>query len=106
MRVLCHAMDDVEVMFIHARLQSHSIPFTLLGENFGSLYPGVQIAMYNERRFLVPEEFFDQARDVLAAHRENYEPGFVNLEVKSKIRILLETIIWGWCIPYGIKKNH
>jgi len=54
-------MDDIEVMFIRALLQSEEVPFFIVGENFGSLYPGIQIGSYNERRFLVPNDYYEVA---------------------------------------------
>ncbi|GHA16160.1 hypothetical protein GCM10008090_27450 [Arenicella chitinivorans] len=69
MVVLCHAMDDMEVLFLRALLQSEDIHFAIVGEHFGSLYPGVQIASYNERRFLVPFEEYVRAAALIAEHR-------------------------------------
>ncbi|MEM7359887.1 MAG: hypothetical protein AAF431_12375 [Pseudomonadota bacterium] len=69
-------MDDIEVLFLRAKLRSEEIPFQFIGESFGSLYPGVQVASYNERRFLVPVEYFEEAQQLLEVHRNVYEPSF------------------------------
>ena len=106
MLTLFHARDDSEVMFLRSLLQSYEIPFFIIGEHFGSLYPGVQIASYNERRFTVPAEYFDQAKGILEEHLNAYEPAAVNLTTKSKLRILFEVLFWGWYFPNGKQKNH
>ena len=92
------------MMFLRALLQSYEIPFFVIGENFGSLYPGVQIPSYNERRFTVPIEYFDQAKDIIEQHLEVYELAVENLTTKSKLRMIFEFIFWGWFFPNG-KKN-
>jgi len=101
MVILCHAMNDMEVMYIRAMLQSADIPFHIIGENFGSLYPGIQIASYNERRFLVPQEYYDEASDLIQDLRTEeptvHEPvAQKDLTLGSKIRIIIETLLCGW----------
>lgn len=70
MITLCSAIDDTEVMFIRALLQHQDIPFHIVGENFGSLFPGVQISSYNERIFRVAEADFDRATHLLNQVRD------------------------------------
>ena len=106
MVTLCHALDDCEVMFLRAILEINEIQFFIIGEHFGALYPGIQIPSYNERRFVAQEEQRDQARAILSGHRKTFEPTGSNLAVKSKLRIIIETFLFGWCVPNGTKQNH
>jgi len=69
MITLCTALDDAEVMFIRAILQHEEIRFHIVGENFGSLFPGLQIPSYNERVFRVEEADFERATELLQAYR-------------------------------------
>ena len=111
MITLCHAMNDMEVMYIRAMLQSSEIPFHIVGENFGSLYPGMQIASYNERRFLVPQEYLEEAIELIQALRAE-EPTSKeaivqeDLTIGSKIRIVLETLLFGWSSLGGKKTTN
>ena len=109
MVVLCHALDDLEVMYIRAMLQSAEIPFEIIGENFGSLYPGIQIASYNERRFLVSEEHYEDALEIVQSLRaQDADESSIEsseLTLGSKIRIVLETLAFGWSSLGGAKKN-
>ncbi len=111
MITLCHAINDIEVMYIRAMLQSAEIPFHIVGENFGSLYPGIQIASYNERRFLVPQEHYDEALNLIQGLRSDaLEPKENSLQedltIGSKIRIILETILLGWSSLSGKKTTN
>ena len=99
-------MDDSEVMFLRALLLSRNIRFFIVGDNFGGLYPGVQVASYNERRFLVSIENLQEAQELVCEHRKLYEPSFVNLTNKSKLRVLVEFIVGGWCFPSGPKDKE
>ena len=99
-------MDDTEVMFLRALLQSYEIPFFIIGEHFGSIYLGIQIGSYNERRFIVPEENYEEAKNIIEEHRKSYELSFVNLDTKSKLRLLIEVFIYGWGVPSGKKKSR
>ena len=105
MVVLCHAMDDMEVLFLRALLQSEDIHFAIVGEHFGSLYPGVQIASYNERRFLVPFEEYERAAALIAEHRAVYDPVISDLSVGARVRIFIEGLVFGWCVPGGRKSR-
>ena len=76
----------------------------MIGENFGSLYPGVQIPSYIERRFTASAEYFDEAKEILEQYIVVYELAVENLTTKSKLRMVFEFLFWGWCFP-NRKKN-
>ena len=105
MITLCHATNDTEVMYIRAMLQSAEIPFHIVGENFGSLYPGLQVASYNERRFLVPEDCFEEAIELIEGLRTDYSEPTAELTTKSKLRVIFETLIFGWSSLGGDKRK-
>ena len=105
MITLCHAADDMEVLFIRALLEHEQIPYFIIGEHFRSLYPGVQIPSYNERRFVVPQGYLNEARTLLGTHRQVYEPIDHQLSKRSKFRMVLEYLMFGWCLPGGTKRD-
>lgn len=51
MITICHPVDDLELLLLRAALDAAGIPFFVAGENFGSLYPGLQIPAYNSAAF-------------------------------------------------------
>lgn len=104
MITLCHPVDDLELVFLQAALNASEIPHFVVGYHFGSLYPGMQVLAYNERTIQVPDDYLEDALEVIEAVRSSYRPTSVNLTVKSKLRIFLEGLLLGWVIPAGTKK--
>jgi hypothetical protein len=99
MITICHAADDIELLFLHSMLEDAGIPYSVVGRYFGSLYPGVQVPWYNERCVRVPE-----ALKVIEQVRSSYTPTYERLTIKSKLRMILEGLCIGWVVPGGTKK--
>lgn len=104
MITICHPVDDMELSFIQMELEAEGIPYFVVGQHFGSLYPGMQMPWYNEKSVRVPRNVVAEAQEVIERVRAYYEPSFVNLDKKSKLRIFLEGVFFGWVIPAGNKK--
>ncbi len=100
---VCYPRDDLEQVFIVSLLEEADIPYFIVGENFGSLYPGIQIPLYNERSIRVPYSYLDFACEVVEGFRENYVSSSENLVAKSKLRMFLEVGFCGWIVPGGKK---
>ena len=105
MITICHPVDDQELIIIRMELEAEEIPCFVLGEHFGSLYPGVQIPWYNERSIQVRADDVPSAAEVIQRVRAFYEPSAINLSTRSKLRILCEALLCGWAIPAGSKKS-
>ena len=106
MKKLCHPLDEMEKVFILMALESEGIPALVIGDNFGSLYPGVQIASYNERTIRVPESDYNRAVEVLKELRKEFVYSSSNLALSSVARILLEAAVFGWFFPFGSKRKR
>ena len=104
MITICHPVDDAELLILRMELEAAEIPYLVVGQHFGSLYPGMQIPAYNERSIRVHRAHLDDALRVLEHVRGYYRPSFENLDAKSKLRIFLEALCLGWVIPAGTKK--
>ena len=104
MVTICHPVDDMELLFIRMELEAAAIPFFVVGQHFGSLYPGMQMPSYNERSIRVHASFLDEALEVIQHVRSYYSPTFADLDTKSKFRILFEALFLGWVILAGSKK--
>ena len=105
MITICHAADDLELLFLHSMLEDAGIPYSVVGRYFGSLYPGVQVPWYNERCIRVPEAFVEEALKVIEQVRASYTPTYERLTTKSKLRMILEGLCIGWVVPGGTKKR-
>lgn len=104
MITICHPVDDTELLFMKMELEAAAIPYFVIGQHFGSLYPGMQMPWYNERSIQVFTAHLNEALEVVQHVRSYYRPTFENLTIKSKFRIFLETLFFGWVIPAGDKK--
>ena len=104
MITICHPVDDMELLLIQMELDATSIPHLIVGQHFGSLYPGMQVPWYNERSVRVPIGLAEEAREVIERIRSYYEPAFVNLRKRSKLRMLCELMLFAWVMPAGSKK--
>src|SRR5687768_10358980 len=105
MITICHAVDDLELLFLRSALEAANIPHLIVGQHFGSLYPGMQIPSYNERSVRVPASFVENALAVVENVRASYTPTFEKLATKSKLRMLFEGLWLGWVVPAGNKKS-
>lgn len=94
----------MELLFIQMELEAEAIPHFVVGQHFGSLYPGMQMPWYNERSVRVPIDALDKAQEVVQRVRTYYEPTSVNLDKKSRLRIICEAVLFGWVMPAGNKR--
>ena len=58
--------DEVELAVIRSMLDSADIPYKVVNQYFGSLYIGPAMGSLNSKPVMVPEEYFEEARDVLS----------------------------------------
>ena len=105
MITVCHPRDDLEQLFIVSLLEEADIPYFIVGQNFGSLYPGIQIPWYNQRSIRVPSSYVDFACEVIEGFRATYVGPSENIAARSKLRMLLEVWFLGWIVPGGKKRS-
>ena len=104
MVTVCHPVDDLVLLFLRSALEAVDIPYFVVGQHFGSLYPGMQIPAYNERTIRVPPSCIAKALEVISEVRSSYEPTSINLTGESKFRMFVEGILLGWVMPAGTKR--
>jgi hypothetical protein len=103
---VAHARDDMELLFIRMTLEAEGIPFLVVGEGFGGLYPGVQVPIFNERPVRVRTSDGERAVEAIERLRQDLEPASSDLGAGSKIRIILETLLFGWFLPGGKRRSR
>ncbi len=64
MKRLKVVLTDLEWTIAAGILEEAGIPFSVLNEQFSSLYPGARLGAF-EREILVADEQYDEARDLL-----------------------------------------
>jgi len=105
MITVCHPVDEIEQMLLISVLEASNVPYFIVGRNFGSLYPGIQIPWYNERSIRVPSEYVEEAQEIIDQVRETYVSSSENLTIWSKLRMFLEVFMFGWIVDAGKKRK-
>ena len=100
----CHPYDELELAFLVCILNREEIPYLIIGQHFGSLLPGIQIPAYNERTIQVPRVFAERAIDAIEEFRKMDVRNELSFTLTSKLRMLVEAILFGWFLPVGNKK--
>lgn len=65
--------DEVELAIIRSMLDSAEIPYKIVNQYFGSLYIGPAMGSLNQKPVMVPEEYFEEASQVLHNFLKDYE---------------------------------
>jgi len=91
--------SESEVLVAAALLEAHQIPAFIHNRGIGSILPGVQINAYNTQSILVPEENLSDAVELLAQLKEQPREAVAPLQLRDKVRVLLETLFLGWFVP-------
>jgi hypothetical protein len=87
---------ESELAVIVCLLDAAGIPAFVHNGGFGSLHPGPQIRLYNERCVMVP----DACREDAAAALLVLKPPLPDTTTRrGRIRIVIETILFGWFVP-------
>lgn len=87
---------ESELAVILCLLGAEGIPTFVHNGGFGSLHPGPQMPLYNERRVMVP----GACREAAVAALRVLEPPLPDTTTGlGKVRIAVETIYFGWFVP-------
>ncbi|MEM7009596.1 MAG: DUF2007 domain-containing protein [Thermodesulfobacteriota bacterium] len=65
MKKLYIPSDESELVFIKSILEADEIPFYVLNDNFGSLYSGAYMNFFNAKTIMVPEDYYEEAKEVI-----------------------------------------
>lgn len=96
---------EVQLAVLKSLLEAANIPILVLNDSFGSIYPGIQVDLFNARTIMVDEQYYAQAQAVLreflanldqAAPEQNIRPTYSFFD---KVRMVFEALIFGWLMP-------
>ncbi len=66
MKKLYSPTNESELMVIKSILESEDIPFYVQNDQFGSMYPGIFLTNFNAKTIMVPDEFYETAKDLIS----------------------------------------
>lgn len=66
MKKIYTPVNEVELAIVRSMLDSAGIPYRIVNQYFGSLYIGPAMGSLNSKPVMVPEEYFEEAREILS----------------------------------------
>ena len=99
--------DELELSMIRGVLDTEGIHYFVHNDNFGSMRVGPQIDLFNKKTIMVAPEDVGCAKEIISNLLERRLPEEEEHEQYStgqKLRMILETIFFGWFIP-GRKRS-
>ena len=98
--------DDVQLAMLKGIFESEGIHFFVHNDNFGSMRPGIRIALFNNKTIMVHEKDHDRAQEILRNFLGNIketepaqELGSSNYSFLDKCRMVIEALLFGWVMP-------
>lgn len=97
--------NEIELAFIKGIFESEEIPFFIHNDHYGSLEIGPRIDLLNAKTIFVHEDFEATARELISEYLKNTQSQSnddeyqTNYSFSDKIRIVFETLIFGWFMP-------
>ncbi len=67
MKKLYIPANESELVFLKSVLESDEVPFYVQNENFGSLYSGAYMSFFNAKTIMVPEDYYEDAKEIIAS---------------------------------------
>jgi hypothetical protein len=99
--------SEAELASMVSLLHAHDVPHYVHNRNFGALYPGPRIPLYNVQRIMVDRQHLADAMELLApffAPPLDFETE-KNLAASDKIRVVVEFLfLGGWFFPFKWRK--
>lgn len=98
--------SESELSVMVSMLVAHEIPYFVHNRGFGSLYPGMQVPLYNVQRVMVPLAYGEDAMNLFLAFRDSYDDSFANekLNIGDRLRGVAELLFCGWTVPFRHRK--
>ena len=87
---------------IRGILETENIHYFIHNDHFGSMRVGPQIELFNKKSIMVAAEHVERANELIASFLEiqpNQEEVQEQYSLGQKLRMVLETLIFGWFIP-------
>ena len=95
--------NESELAVIKSIFDAEGINYFVLNDHFGTLKVGPRIDLFNVKTVYVHKEDSDSAKDILSDFLSNIrngnEPFKSRYSIPDKIRMVIETLIFGWFIP-------
>lgn len=96
-------LNEMELSLIKSILDGEGIRYFVRNDNFGSLEVGPRISLFNGKMVTVPEDRYEEAKELLADFiAKTRQPAGNTLKGYSlfdKLRMVVEFLFFGWVMP-------
>lgn len=107
MKRLYTPSDESELVFLRSMFEASGMPYYVQNEHFGSMYTGAFMSSLNAKTIMVPEEIFDDAKDLILSVKgdavfEDERGGAGGGEGEggeSPLESALKYLKFGWLFP-------
>ena len=102
MKKLYIPKDESELAIIKSIFDSAELPYYVRNEHFGSLYVGVAMGSFNSKPIFVPDELYDDAKELLSelVNEDEFEPYNAEEEKPTAVESLIS-----WVYDFFTKKS-
>jgi len=97
--------NEVQLSILKSLLEAQNIPIFVHNDSFGSIYPGLQVELFNARTIMVDERHYEKAQAVLREFLANLDQAAPEQTARptysffDKVRMVFEALIFGWLMP-------
>ena len=98
--------DDVQLAMLKGIFESEGIHFFVHNDNFGSMRPGIRIALFNKKTIMVDEQDLGRAQEIVSDFLGNIAGTELQQGTESphysfldKCRMVIEALLFGWIMP-------
>ena len=101
--------DSSELAIIKSVLDAEEINYYIRNDNFGSMWVGPVIELYNKKMILVQDDQHERAEELLKDYLDKTADPEETPDKKysafDKIRMTIEALLFTWMIPGKRKKK-
>ena len=98
--------DEVQLAILRSLFEAEGVPIHVHNDAFGSLRPGIQIPLLNQKAIMVSEAHLEKGKEILQVFLENAENPEEQPEgtretysFLDKLRMVFEALVFGWVMP-------
>lgn len=95
--------NAAELALLRSIFDAHGINYFVHNDHFGSLEVGFKVDLYNAKTIMVPEEEYNEAKEVLDdfLSQTKRSPGDSGRTISwgDRLRMVVEFLLFSWVIP-------
>jgi hypothetical protein len=101
MKKLYSPQNEAELAVIRSMLDGEHIHYFIHNDHFGTMRTGPTIDLFNAKSIMVAEAHFGRAGEIISDYLNKVQSEVNQSEysLKDKIRMVIETLLFGWFIP-------